>query len=335
MSKNQIQYIVDLVKMSENRVPVILMTSTHHFTDVAICNTGYEFYNLDIPQFPIKWSPNVPVPTNMHIIKDIQELPHKPDLIISQNIVDQYNIFKQLSYYFDCPLIEFEHTFPTKEWTRLKTVDTIAKQVQVDKYVFISNISKDAWAHKDDPKAAVVYHMVDSNEFCGWDGGKGQRRAMILVNQFNTRQWAVGNPTNLMLKDNRIDLFGMNPGFNSTPLSQTQVIDTMRKYDLFINQSEMSPLPASVLEAAAIGMPILSRKTCAIPEFFEHGKSILFYETDDEALSIINDLFSKYDVEYLKQLGNNAREVILKDFNKERYTSDWQKIITETIANYE
>lgn len=327
MPKNQIDYLVAEVNKPVDKLTVLL-TSTHHFTDTNLCLTGHDFYNLDVPQFPIKWPQGHPVPSNMHFIKSIEELPWKPDVILSQNIVDQYNHFAQLAYYFDCPIIEFEHTVPTEEWMKFGTVDHINNVLANVRRLFITDFSRKEW--KSGPNSDVIYHMVDSEKYSGWTGGNG--RCMVLVNAFNTRKWAVGDPIEFMTKCDSIDLFGANPGFNSQHLAGHDVVRKMQEYDVFLNTSLRSPIPASVLEAASVGMPIVSTKTCAIPEFFKDGESILYFSTVDEAISHVNTLLK--DKVLATKLGQGARKVILEKFNKDRYVSDWNRNFKEVIGEY-
>jgi hypothetical protein len=331
--KNQIQFIVDEVGRPVERPLVILMTSTHPMTDANLTKTGHQFFNLDIKQFPIKWEPGRPVPENMTIITDPSELPHRPDLILSQNIMDQYPIWQQLAYQFDCPVVEFEHTLPSPEWEAAGILDKIKADIRVPAYVFITEYSRDAWKHEDDPYAHVQYHMVDSDFYDGWVGGNGM--AAIMCNAFQGREWAVGDILSLLMKaeDNKIQLFGHNPGFESPVLtSPTMVVNTLREFDVFINTSICSPIPASVLEAASIGMPIISTKTCAIPKFFVEGESIRYYETEEECLAILDELLA--DKEQRARLGAAARQVILNNFNEERYKADWNEVFQAALARY-
>jgi len=327
--KNQIQFIVDEVLRQSDRPLTILLTSTHPMTDRNLCQTGHEIYNLNLKQFPIKWEG--PIPENMHIIDDINALPHRPDIIISQNVVDQYNIFKQFSYMFDAPLIEFEHTVPSDEWIEMGVLDQMKQQIQPNSYVFITDYSRKEW-QRDEPNSYVLYHMVDTDFFKGWTGGNG--RAAVMCNSFVNRQWAVGNIEELLVKDDgkRVSLFGHNPDHNSTVISRSAIPDTLGEYDVFINTSLRSPIPASLLEAAAIGMPLVSPKTCAIPDFFEEGKSIRYYEDYDECLEIVDELLANKDER--KRLGEAAREVVLENFNREKYINQWNNIFEYTLEKY-
>jgi hypothetical protein len=333
--KNQIQFIVDEVIRPKVRPITLLMTSTHPMTDSNLCNTGFEIYNLNIPNFPIKWPANRPVPPNMHIIGDVSELPHRPDIVLSQNVVDQLQIFQQLSYTFDCPLISFEHTLPAPDWTQRGIVHQIRQDVHASAFIYITDFSKRAWLREDDPRAFTVYHMIDEDKYKGWTGGNG--RAAMMVNSFMGRQWAVGDVSAYLAEDerrnNRISLFGNNPGFKSTPLnSEVDVVNTLSEFDVFINVSEASPIPASLIEAASIGMPILSTRTCAIPEFFEDNKNIMFFSSIGECFDLLETLLANKQLR--KELGAEARIVTQKHFNKTRYCQDWNKVVNFALENY-
>lgn len=335
--KSRADFIIDEITRlpGDGRPYVVLMTSTHPMTDINLCETGHRIYNLDINNFPIKWHRQQAIPQNMKIIGSLDELPHRPDFILSQNIVDQFPVWANLQFQFDCPIISFEHTLPTDIWLQQSIPEKIRNDLRNITRVFITDFSKKEWKCEDESNAHVLYHMVDTNKFNGWIGGNG--RSMLLVNQFSGREWAVGDVENLLIADvknggQKIDLFGHNAGYNSKPLYGNEVVEKMQDYDVFINTSVRSPLPASVLEAASVGMPILSTKTCAIPEFFEHGKNILFYSTYEECIEMNKELLS--DKVRRKELGAAAREVILTKFNKERYVNDWNRIFKHAKELY-
>lgn len=334
--KSRADFIIgEITRESGERPYLVLMTSTHPMTDINLCHTGHKIVNLDINNFPIKWQREQAVPSNMRVITSLDELEHRPDFILSQNIVDQFPVWANLQFQFDCPIISFEHTLPTETWVQQGIHEKIRSDLKNFTRVFITDFSKKEWNCENEPNAHVLYHMVDTDKFHGWIGGNG--RSMVLVNQFSGREWAVGDVENLLITDvkyggQKIDLFGHNAGYKSKPLYGNEVVTTMQDYDVFINTSIKSPLPASVLEAAAVGMPIISRKTCAIPEFFEHGKNILFYSTYEECIEMNKELLS--DKQRRKQLGAAAREVVLSKFNKDRYINDWNKIFKSAKEIY-
>lgn len=314
---------------------VILMTSTHPMTDVNLCETGNRIYNLDIKEFPIKWHHNRKVPDNMVVINSIDELPRRPDLILSQNIVDQYNVWVQYARIFDCPLVLFEHTLPTDAWVKQGIPDKLAADLQHLQRVFITDYSRDAWGCLDGDfaeNAHTLHHMVNTERFSGWKGGNG--RAMIMVNSFAGRKWAVGDVEEIMAIDEceNIDLYGANPGYESIALSDDEVVEKLQEYDVFINTSLRSPIPASLLEAASVGTPIVSTATCEIPKFFKDNENIVFYDTMQECVDKTRELLQ--DEERRKRIGAAGRETVLKHFGKDRYIKAWDSILNTAIDSY-
>lgn len=345
MDKARADYIIgELLRPAGKRPLVVLMTSTHPMTDKNLCKTGHQFYNLDIPQFPIKWQNEEAVPENMHVIKSLNELPHRPDLIISQNIVDQYNHWVNISQTFDCPVLAFEHTMPTEQWQEQGIVEKIAQDLEPITRAFITDHSREKWDCKDNAKAFTVFHMVDTERFSGWEGGNG--KAMLLVNSFAGREWAVGDIHGLLELDNntapqekhdeppkpRLQLFGANQGYNSPFLQGAQIVQQLREHDVFVNASLQSPIPASLLEAAAVGMPIVTTSNCEIPTFFKDGENCLVFETHQECLDKVDELLGSRKLR--KRLGAAARETVLEHFSEERYVKDWNAVLEAAMERF-
>lgn len=334
MAKARADYIIgELQRKAGKRPLLILMTSTHPMTDRNICKTGHQFYNLDIPNFPVKWQrEGIEVPENMHIISSVEELPHRPDIILSQNVVDQYNIWVQISQQFDCPVLCFEHTLPSPEWEKQGIPAKLVGDLAPNTRAFITDFSRKEWGCEEVENAFIIRHMVDTNYFSGWEGGNG--KAMCLVNAFANRKWAVGDLDELFAIDQgeNIILYGHNPGYASQHLSGQNLIRALREHDVFVNTSLRSPIPASLLEAASIGMPIVTTATCEIPTFFKDGENCLVFETYEECVEKTKELLG--DRKLRKQLGAAARETILEHFNEERYVADWDNVLEFTMERH-
>jgi len=330
--KNQIQNIVDELKKDKFTV---LMTSTHPMTDTNICGLDYNFINLAIKEFPIKWPKSHPLPKNMKIVNSIDEIPYRPDVILSQNIVDQYNIFKQLSLFFDCPIVQFEHTLPTDAWKNGGVRERLLKDAHPTMYGFITDFSRKEWLRDNIANSFTINHMVDTDFFKPM-GLVKDSAAMVMVNAFKTREWAVGAVDRLLQKaiENNviINFFGHNDGFNSTPLSKDMIPITLNKHKIFINTSVRSPIPASLLEAASCGSVILSTKTCAIPEFFINNESIIYFNDFNDCIAKIKEIDSNFDK--YKHIGDNARNVVLEKFSRDRYLLEWENIFKKAIELY-
>jgi len=233
---------------------------------------------------------------------------------------------------------------PTEDWLDRGIPAKLAKDLTPVTRGFITDFSKDAWCASAVPTAHTIRHMVDTEKFCAWEGGNGT--AMMLVNSFKGREWAVGDIDALLTLDAntahqeehdkppkpRLQLFGVNQGYNSPHLKGDEVVRQLREHDVFVNTSLLSPIPAALLEAAAVGMPIVTRATCEIPKFFRHEENCLVFETYQDCLHEIDRLM--LDRKLRKKLGAAARETILEFFNEEDYVATWNIVLKSAMERH-
>lgn len=66
-------------------------------------------------------------------------------------------------------------------------------------------------------------------------------------------------------------------------LSKVQWIELSREYDIFINTTHADNTPVSVIEAMALGLPIVSTNVGGVPYLVEQGKTGLLSNDDDVA----------------------------------------------------
>jgi glycosyltransferase involved in cell wall biosynthesis len=108
-------------------------------------------------------------------------------------------------------------------------------------------------------------------------------------------------------------------------LSKKEWIDLSKDYDLFINTTNFDNTPVSVIEAMALGLPVISTNVGGIPYLIEHGKTgVLVSPNNSQAfVDEIQVLFNnpskaieisknariaveKFDWEVVKGLWNNV-----------------------------
>ena len=80
------------------------------------------------------------------------------------------------------------------------------------------------------------------------------------------------------------------------------------KYDVFINTTNVDNTPVSVIEAMALGLPVVSTNVGGIPYLLEDGKDALLVKRND-----VKDMVNKIellcsDIELSETLSYNARE---------------------------
>jgi glycosyltransferase involved in cell wall biosynthesis len=105
-------------------------------------------------------------------------------------------------------------------------------------------------------------------------------------------------------------------------LSKEEWIETSKEYNVFINTTHFDNTPISVIEAMALGLPVVSTNVGGIPYLLEHDTNALLVSDDDiEAMTIqINRLFVEPDL--ANRLSKNAKDTI-KDFDWEIVKKQW------------
>jgi glycosyltransferase involved in cell wall biosynthesis len=108
--------------------------------------------------------------------------------------------------------------------------------------------------------------------------------------------------------------------------SQEDVGPFLKSFDIFIMASKLEGLGTSILDAQALGLPIIATRTGGIPEIVEHNRSgVLVPPQDPTAMAVaIIELFE--DESKRKTLGNNAKESV--------HNYSIEKTIEETLQLY-
>ncbi len=105
--------------------------------------------------------------------------------------------------------------------------------------------------------------------------------------------------------------------------SHPEIINAYQHHDLFVLASVISPsgdrdgIPVVLMEAGAMGLPLISTRISGIPELVRHGQTgLLVPPGDPQALAeAITSLVA--DPIMRKQLGNNARKLVQAEFSIE------------------
>lgn len=117
--------------------------------------------------------------------------------------------------------------------------------------------------------------------------------------------------------------------------ARTEVIKLLQRADLMVLPSiclasgKQEGIPVALMEALAIGLPVIATDISGISELVEHGKSgLLVPERDAVALAdAIIHLIQNPDLS--SELGENGRRKILVDFNLEKNSKRLHELIIQ------
>lgn len=251
------------------------------------------------------------------------------DVVLSQNKFGQYQILSDLARRLHAPLISLEHTLPM---TLIKdrvhygwTTDHLnqLRTMNGDYNVFISEMSKNTWLYDYSTENIVIEHGVDTSLFC--PNGVKEKVCLSVVNDWINRDIFCGYQIWRKLIDGFPKfVLGKTEGLSRAASSINELVSTYQKSLIFVNTSQISPIPSSLLEAMSCGCAVVTTKTCMIPEVVEDG---------------VNGYCSN-DIEYLRdrlsfllanpdkalELGQKARETILSRFRLDRFVEDWDNL---------
>jgi glycosyltransferase involved in cell wall biosynthesis len=304
----------------------------HERYDHGLSSTGHNFYAYR--QEGMKdWNTNyAPVPSNYILLSKNGEhgIPNWVDfdLILVNNKMANYEIGYNLSRKLNIPMICLEHCLPPTNWTEKEILHM--RSFSGQRNVFISEFSRNKWLCDDLPNTHVIHHMVDSKQFCPSIFDDRENIILSVVNLWAQRDmWCGWNLYQRTINGLPFKVVGDNPGLSLPAKNTEELVKEYQRAKIFYNTSLVSPIPTSLLEAAACGCACVSTNNCMIPEIFEHGVDA-FLSNDENELRGYLELLLKDD-DLAQKMGQKAREKIKKMFNKERFICDWNKVFYGAI----
>jgi len=102
------------------------------------------------------------------------------------------------------------------------------------------------------------------------------------------------------------------------PGPRTDVLDLMSAMDIFVLPSLSEGIPMALLEAMALGKPVVATAVGGVPEVVRHGVSGLLVEPGDERALADACLDLARDRAWAARLGAGARRAVEEEFSHER-----------------
>lgn len=275
------------------------------------------------------------LPSNCFLLKDgVIPLELNFDVILSQNHADQYQILAPIARQYNVPLITVTHTarYPSMSKNYVRQVKSCVGDVNV----FISDWSRHDWGWDDSENAITIEHAIDCEEFKPAEDLRRGNYILSVCNQFNRQvRW---EPCGFPLWNEVILPFTPNglpwkhlgadcDDFADAAENLNDLIENYQNASIFINTSKISPIPMSLLEAAACGCAIVSTNTCAIPSIFTDGKDAVL-SNDPKVLRDACIYYLNFP-EKARQMGEAARQTVMKKCDPVRFRNDWVKVFNK------
>ncbi len=109
-------------------------------------------------------------------------------------------------------------------------------------------------------------------------------------------------------------------------LTKAEWISLSADYDVFLNTTHFDNTPVSVIEAMALGMPIVSTNVGGISYLLTHNKTALLVDDNDieGMIAAIKQLLT--DNELKHQLVRNAHELV-QEFDWDKVKAKWHEVL--------
>jgi glycosyltransferase involved in cell wall biosynthesis len=308
----------------------ILTFPTHEGYQSLLDKTGHEFYMLTGPNLK-GWDYHTrPLPPNHYLIKtpwNETKVFEDIDFVLVQSRDFQFDIGNSIAQQHQIPVIQIDHTQPPKNANN-KQISQLSKRSN-QHHVYITNFSKNSW---NDPNGMVIPHGIDTNVFKPSSRVFAERfpAGMSLVNQFASRDifcgWEIWKQ---LASQCPIQLFGENPGISNSLNNVDQLCEAFNNYRCFVNTSQWSPVPLSLLEAMACGLPVVTTSKQEIPNIIQNAYN--GYISND--LDILRDMIHYLinNPEKAEEMGKNARQTIIEHFSIERFVENWNNLFDKVM----
>jgi len=303
----------------------ILCFPTHEGYQTALANTGHNFYMMGGPNLK-SWDYHTrPLPPNHYIypISNGLRFDIEIDLILTQERFNQLPMGLDIQKTCGAPLVHLEHTEPPPGINEKQLAKIQVHKGQ--KHVYITDYNRNSWA---DPTAVVIPHGIDEQTFQGYNGT--QTHGVSVVNLFPQRDRFCGwNIYQEVAKLIPLKLYGYNPGLSESINNPKVLSSRLAESRFYLNTSILSPVPLSLLEAACVGLPIVSTAYQEVPKIFTHGSNAFLSNDPQELVKYCKILLENPDL--AKTMGDEARKLVLNRFSMSQFVSNWNSVFESVL----
>ena len=109
-------------------------------------------------------------------------------------------------------------------------------------------------------------------------------------------------------------------------LDKEEWIALSKEFDIFINTTNFDNTPVSVIEAMALGLPVVSTNVGGLPYLIEHNKTGVLVPPNNEKDFVVDIMDLLSNPEKAVQLSKNARAIV-EEFDWEKVKEQWGEVL--------
>lgn len=311
----------------------ILTFVTHEAAETNLCKSGHNFFAFRGENIKSWCTTYRKVPPNYYILGEIKNIEDFPveidfDLVLSHQKFGQFQIASQIAEKLKLPLVNVEHTFPLPSW-RKEDIQNL-RELNADINIFITRYNQKGWGYSD-TNSLVIEHGIDTELFKPNPEIKKKNHILSIVNDWIGRDIPCGYRFWKEVTEGLpVHPIGHTVGLSKPAKDLDDLIYEMQSSRIFINTSQISPIPLSLLETMSCGTAIVTTATCEIPTIIKNGENG-FITNDKKEIRQYLELLLK-DEKLAEKLGNAARQTIIERFGLNRFLKDWAKIFEKAIS---
>lgn len=114
-------------------------------------------------------------------------------------------------------------------------------------------------------------------------------------------------------------------------LSKQQWMVLSEKCDLFINTTNFDNMPVSVMEAMALGLPLVSTNVGGVPYLIKHNNTGLLVSPNDEQAMVNSIELLVKDSTFVQRLSKEGRDE-MEQYDWEVVKEKWKKLLNDVVV---
>jgi glycosyltransferase involved in cell wall biosynthesis len=222
----------------------------------------------------------------------------------------------------DVPAIYVEHNAPQGQIAEMRHPAADRPDLTL---VHVTHFNDLFWDAGSTPTHVIEHGIVDP----GYRYSGELPRAAVVINELRRRGRVTG--TDLLPELNGrvpLDLFGMGAGAlgGYEDLRQDELHAEMARRRAYLHPVRWTSLGLSLIEAMALGMPVVALATTEVPEAVPPAAGVVSTDVS-ELRAGLRRLID--DPDEARARGQAARSAAVERFGLERFLSDWDSLLEE------